>query len=306
MDSNNNSNNKDKPELSQEEIEDIEFYLEEGEKLINDLEKSFNTFLSNPDDDENLKISYRMAHTIKGNSGFLELDDLVAIAHRMEDVLNLLYKREISFKEEMKVPLKKGIDTIRELFSQLSVNYTAHLKDQSIIFELEQLKVIPTAAEKKADDKISKERSAIKFASVENYLLAQAGDRVFGISRNLIRETRPKLAVTTIPLCEHFFSQVAFLNGNFIPVIEVYRFFLKEPSPSSDSIFIIIECFSLTYCLKFEKIVGFLAVDGKDIIPTNPLIYQDPHCFSQGLTQKDDLPVDIMDVKKIIRCAQEE
>ncbi|NCB54067.1 MAG: hybrid sensor histidine kinase/response regulator, partial [Epsilonproteobacteria bacterium] len=72
-----------------EDIQEIlEDFLVEAFELIEQLDQNLVELESNPDDLELLNSIFRVAHTIKGSSSFLNFNILTQLTHHMEDVLN--------------------------------------------------------------------------------------------------------------------------------------------------------------------------------------------------------------------------
>ena len=72
-----------------EDIQEIlEDFLVEAFELIEQLDQNLVELESNPDDLELLNSIFRVAHTIKGSSSFLNFDVLTGLTDHMEDVLN--------------------------------------------------------------------------------------------------------------------------------------------------------------------------------------------------------------------------
>lgn len=63
---------------------------------------------------------FRTAHTIKGAARMLKLTVISEVAHRMEDVLELLRNGQISLSKELMDLLLKGVDTIRQLIADVA------------------------------------------------------------------------------------------------------------------------------------------------------------------------------------------
>jgi two-component system chemotaxis sensor kinase CheA len=62
---------------------------------------------------------FRSAHSIKAGASLLDLHPVEKLAHRMENVLQLLRKRDINPDEQTVTVLLQVIDTIRDLSEDL-------------------------------------------------------------------------------------------------------------------------------------------------------------------------------------------
>ncbi|MEK6658347.1 MAG: Hpt domain-containing protein, partial [Campylobacterota bacterium] len=66
----------------------LQDFLVESFELIEQLDQDLVELETRPDDLELLNRIFRVAHTVKGASSFLNFDVLTHLTHHMEDVLN--------------------------------------------------------------------------------------------------------------------------------------------------------------------------------------------------------------------------
>ena len=69
----------------------MEDFLVEAFELVEQIDHDLIELESNPEDLELLNRIFRVAHTVKGSSSFLNFDILTKLTHHMEDVLNSRY-----------------------------------------------------------------------------------------------------------------------------------------------------------------------------------------------------------------------
>jgi two-component system chemotaxis sensor kinase CheA len=72
--------------VATQDIEEIRIFLDELEEGLSFLDEAIISLEENPGHQETLEEIFRVAHTIKGSAGFLDLKNLVALGHSMENV----------------------------------------------------------------------------------------------------------------------------------------------------------------------------------------------------------------------------
>lgn len=99
-----------------EDIQEIlEDFLVEAFELIEQLDQNLVELESNPDDLELLNSIFRVAHTIKGSSSFLNFDILTGLTHHMEDVLNKARHGDLKLTPEVMDVVLESIDLMKSL-----------------------------------------------------------------------------------------------------------------------------------------------------------------------------------------------
>jgi len=93
----------------------LEDFLIEAFELIEQLDQDLVELENNPEDLELLNSIFRVAHTIKGSSSFLNLDTLTELTHHMEDVLNKARKGELSITPIVMDTVLESIDMMKAL-----------------------------------------------------------------------------------------------------------------------------------------------------------------------------------------------
>ena len=93
----------------------LEDFLIEAFELIEQLDQDLVELENNPEDLELLNSIFRVAHTIKGSSSFLNLDTLTELTHHMEDVLNKARKGELTLTPAIMDTVLESIDMMKEL-----------------------------------------------------------------------------------------------------------------------------------------------------------------------------------------------
>jgi len=97
----------------------LQDFLVEAFELIEQLDQDLVELESNPEDLDLLNRIFRVAHTIKGSSSFLNFDVLTELTHHMEDVLNKARKDELQVTSEVMDVVLPSIDMMKGILSQI-------------------------------------------------------------------------------------------------------------------------------------------------------------------------------------------
>ncbi len=90
-------------------------FLVEAFEMIEQLDQDLVELESTPDDLDLLNGIFRVAHTIKGSSSFLNFDILTRLTHHMEDVLNQARRGDLSLNAEIMDVVLESIDMMKDL-----------------------------------------------------------------------------------------------------------------------------------------------------------------------------------------------
>ncbi len=97
----------------------LEDFLVEAFELIEQMDQDLVELESNPDDLELLNGIFRVAHTVKGSSSFLNFDILTELTHHMEDVLNKARKDELKITPDIMDVVLKSVDMMKALLEAI-------------------------------------------------------------------------------------------------------------------------------------------------------------------------------------------
>ena len=97
----------------------IEDFLVEAGELVEQMDQDLVELENNPEDLELLNSIFRVAHTVKGSSSFLNFDVLTELTHHMEDVLNKARKDELKITPEIMDVVLKSVDMMKELLEAI-------------------------------------------------------------------------------------------------------------------------------------------------------------------------------------------
>lgn len=94
-------------------------FLVEAFEMIEQLDQDLVELEARPDDLDLLNGIFRVAHTIKGSSSFLNFDVLTHLTHHMEDVLNLARKGELKITPAVMDVVLESIDSMKSLLVKI-------------------------------------------------------------------------------------------------------------------------------------------------------------------------------------------
>ena len=97
----------------------LEDFLIEAFKMIEQLDQDLIELEHNPNDLDLLNRIFRVAHTIKGSSSFLNFDVLTSLTHNMEDVLNKARRGELQITPDVMDVVLESIDMMKGLLNAI-------------------------------------------------------------------------------------------------------------------------------------------------------------------------------------------
>jgi len=97
----------------------LQDFLVESFELVEKLDEDLVELESNPDDLELLNGIFRVAHTVKGASSFLNFDVLTHLTHHMEDVLNRARHGELSITPDVMDVILESVDLMKALLEKI-------------------------------------------------------------------------------------------------------------------------------------------------------------------------------------------
>jgi two-component system chemotaxis sensor kinase CheA len=97
----------------------LQDFLVESFELVEKLDEDLVELESNPEDLELLNGIFRVAHTVKGASSFLNFDVLTHLTHHMEDVLNKARHGELIITPDIMDVILESIDLMKALLTTI-------------------------------------------------------------------------------------------------------------------------------------------------------------------------------------------
>ncbi|MBI5137915.1 MAG: chemotaxis protein CheA [Nitrospirae bacterium] len=107
------------PNIPEDMAEIFDEFLVETTEALSHLDQHFLDLEADPGNTGLLNEIFRTVHSIKGGAGFLELNDLVAVAHGSENVLNTLRNGEIAVTADIIDLVLESVDMIKAILSQV-------------------------------------------------------------------------------------------------------------------------------------------------------------------------------------------
>lgn len=100
----------------------LEDFLVEAFELVDQIDHDLVELESNPQDLELLNSIFRVAHTVKGSSSFLNFDVLTKLTHHMEDVLNKARHGDLKITPDIMDVVLESIDKMKTLLNCIRDN----------------------------------------------------------------------------------------------------------------------------------------------------------------------------------------
>ena len=97
----------------------LQDFLVESFELVEKLDEDLVELESNPEDLELLNGIFRVAHTVKGASSFLNFDVLTHLTHHMEDVLNRARHGELRITPDVMDVILESVDLMKALLEKI-------------------------------------------------------------------------------------------------------------------------------------------------------------------------------------------
>ncbi|PUD02159.1 chemotaxis histidine kinase/response regulator CheAY2 [Helicobacter pylori] len=165
----------------------MEDFLIEAFEMNEQLDQDLVELEHNPEDLDLLNRIFRVAHTIKGSSSFLNLNILTHLTHNMEDVLNRARKGEIKITPDIMDVVLRSIDLMKTLLVTIrdTGSDTNNGKENEIEEAVKQLQAITsqnlegakeTSGTKEAPQKENKEEA--KEENKENKAKAPTAENI--------------------------------------------------------------------------------------------------------------------------------
>ncbi|ASM40573.1 response regulator [Campylobacter sp. RM12327] len=100
----------------------LEDFLVEAFELVEQIDHDLVELEANPEDLELLNRIFRVAHTVKGSSSFLNFDILTRLTHHMEDVLNKARRSELKITPDVMDVVLESVDDMKNLLGSIRDN----------------------------------------------------------------------------------------------------------------------------------------------------------------------------------------
>ena len=125
--------------LDPEMQEIFESFLIESDEILEGMGRDVLELEKRPSDVDVLNRIFRVAHTLKGTSGFLGYQQITDFAHALEDLLNKLRKKEVAVNTAIIDIFFDSYDVLKELLSRVKKNNHEPMDLARIMAKLEAL-----------------------------------------------------------------------------------------------------------------------------------------------------------------------
>ncbi len=135
--------------MSDLDSEMLEVFLSDAEEQLKILENELLNMEANPNDEETIKTIFRCMHTLKGSAGFVNLKQIEAFSHKLENLLSELRDKKIKNSPHIMDILFQSKDILNEMIDAISSR--GQEPEQEKIREVERMIVDATTTEKGAN-----------------------------------------------------------------------------------------------------------------------------------------------------------
>lgn len=97
----------------------INDFIAETEDIFDKVDKDLVELEGRPDDLELVNEIFRSIHTVKGSASFLGFGGMVAAVHEVENLLNLVRRKDLKLTPETNTQILKSIDTARDALENI-------------------------------------------------------------------------------------------------------------------------------------------------------------------------------------------
>lgn len=127
-------------DLNDEILQD---FLVEGGEILEELNEQLVDLEQAPEDPDLLNAVFRGFHTVKGGAGFLNIEALVEVCHKAENVFDVLRQGQRKIDADLMDAILQVIDAVNEMFSGIQEGIEPDHVDPSLI---EKLKIYAVPA----------------------------------------------------------------------------------------------------------------------------------------------------------------
>ncbi|MGR3178356.1 MAG: chemotaxis protein CheA [Candidatus Anammoxibacter sp.] len=124
-------------ENKDDDVEIISEFITESNENLDDLDSRLLNLEKNPDDKNDiLNHVFRAIHTVKGGSGFLSLDEITTLSHKLENILSDLRNDVLQLTPDTLDVVLEGIDALKKLLEILAEECESPGSTKEVEFDL--------------------------------------------------------------------------------------------------------------------------------------------------------------------------
>jgi len=113
--------------------DDLKVFLQEAESLIESLDEQIVRLEQDGASEDLIAEIFRVAHTLKGSSGMLGLDDMARLTHAMEDLFDRVRKGSLVIDQDVTDVLLQCLDGIRALKDDITADTPSGVDVASLV-----------------------------------------------------------------------------------------------------------------------------------------------------------------------------
>jgi two-component system chemotaxis sensor kinase CheA len=115
----------------------LEVYLEETTERLDSIESGLLQLENRPDPEPGLINSiFRDAHSVKAGANLLKLTTIEELAHKLENVLEMIRKDQIKVTEMIITASLEAVDKLRELLDNIDGNENISIRLHTAMLEM--------------------------------------------------------------------------------------------------------------------------------------------------------------------------
>lgn len=126
-------------------------FLDETRDLLDSFQQQLVRLENEPGNSDLVKKIFRVAHTVKGNAGFIGLMPLGELSHAMESILGKLRDSQMVFTPDINDALLEGVDTARGVLKEFLADNLAAVDVTGIVERLRRIERNEPAAERDSE-----------------------------------------------------------------------------------------------------------------------------------------------------------
>lgn len=118
-------------EISADQVEILEEFVQESQEMLDQLEPTIIELGQIGQDSDTINAIFRLFHSMKGSAGFLELNQISAVAHAAENMLDKLRSGDLELSEKLIDLLCQSCDFSRNALDLVASEYNDEAMEQS-------------------------------------------------------------------------------------------------------------------------------------------------------------------------------
>ncbi|WP_133130495.1 chemotaxis protein CheA [Legionella yabuuchiae] len=155
----------------------LELFISEAHELLSTLTHGLIQLEKTPEDKQTLDEVFRASHTLKGNAAAMGYEQVVNLAHAMENTFSLIREGQLQVSKGVATELLKAVDLLQTIIENIETGKSIALDETPVIETLNQLResfpkdiTLAVEATEELDEPIvkdhKKEPSSLKYVRI--------------------------------------------------------------------------------------------------------------------------------------------